>query len=66
MSLVTDDQHGVVSLEVLGELSSSIIEQEDVRSPDLAGRQLQSGQIAILFRVPSRTEVESLLMWRMI
>ena len=40
MSLAADHEHGIVSLEVVREMSSHIIEEEDVRGPDLTGRKL--------------------------
>ena len=52
MALVGDDEERRVPDEIGGEVSGDVIEEKDVRCPDLAGRQLQPGEAAVLLRVP--------------
>ena len=52
MALTGDHEERGVADEIVREMSRHVIEEENVRGPDLAGRQLQSGQTAVVCWVP--------------
>ena len=52
LALIGDDEERRVPHEIISEMSRHVIEEENVRGPDLAGRQLQPGAAAVLLRVP--------------
>lgn len=52
LALVGDHQERRVPDEIISEMSRHVIEEKDVRRPDLAGRELQPGQTAVLLGLP--------------